>query len=283
MNFFKYTRIEFLYTVLKTKRLLLVPPLYLLSLFVTRAGFINSEAFSDAGFMDYWIYLFNAGDPLIYCADKVLPILYLSKIFLILFIVIGYIEDKLKGYNLQLLIRQSSKKTAWRIFICTGIYYAFVIYLLSFITTVVFCLCIKAKLKFTLTPSLMFDIYDSLCYELNDLSACSIIPDYMLLLLLPFVCTCALISLFMLLSLILNSIMAFVILNFLSVLAIYLDFPAFSSIYVMINRSAVISVGGASPALTCIISFLVIIGALIIGENIFFRTDLISKDKHSDM
>jgi len=281
MGFFKHLKFEILFNLLKTKRLLIIPFIYLLDLYVIRISFINSEMFGDVTMLDYWIYLFNAGDPLIYTDDKALPFMYLSKIFITLFIVIGYIEDKLRGYNLQLIVREPSKKLVWRVYICAGMCYAFACEFLYIVTTILFCLFNGAQIKLSITPQLINDIYDSQYYELRELYFTHDIIDYIMLLILPLVCMCALISLYMLFSLMINSVIAFVILNFLCVLSMYGDFPVLQSIYVMINRSDLIVDGGANSVLLCFISFFIILISVFVGEILFWKKDMLGKERNN--
>jgi hypothetical protein len=205
----------------------------------------------------------------------ILPIFWLAELFLSLFITTGLIEKDLRGFGLQILIRENSKIKWWIAKCLTSVLVCLIYLIMANLTILVFCILNHIEISLHTTDSIMQNLLESDCFikktdlQMDNLE--SIATIYMM----PFLTINALNFLQLFLSLIIKPIISFIITNCYVLLSAYIVTPMAIAGYAMLSHNSLYVVDGLNTLDGVCICILVTILSILFGCYIFKKKDIL--------
>lgn len=275
MNLYKALKHDVSEGILKNKKYLLIPIIFLL-----QCGYIKSEIFNmgldtNGTYMDYFFCCFKGGEPISRVENSTFPIFWLAGIFLCLFITNGFMQKDMEGFGLQILLRENAKKRWW----LSKCIYTFlsccVYFLIVNLSILIFSIFNDVSLSLNLTDSIMENVLESEYFFVKTDLVFDNWENIVMVYVMPFLAVCALSFLQLLFSLFVKSIGSFIIVNCYALLAVYIDTAFAFAGYGMLKYSGLYVENGLNVHYGVVICLMIIILSVLIGGYTFKKKDVI--------
>ncbi len=261
--------------VLKNRRLILIPVLFWAYCCYIRIQVFNMDSTIQGTFLDYIFYSLKGCDPLLKSTDVDFPIFWLAGMFLSLFITTGFVQKDMSGFGLQVMVRENSRKQWWVSKCVTSVLLSFLYVVIAVLTIFLFCLINNVDISLQGTEAVIEQVLKSDWFEARMDIQLGSIESIVALAILPFLVIAALNALQQLLSLLIDPVISFVIVNCYSLLAVYTEVPISLAGYAMLNHNNCYVYDGLETVVGVIICLIVIVFSAFLGYFVFRKKDVI--------
>lgn len=276
MKYIKNVRMDIQHGMLKNKRLLLLPLLLTVIIFLDFANrvslYCNAGAVvkKDISAADFWMYLYGGMKEYIPGIEGFrFPSVWLVLFVGIAFPVLNYPFDHMKGVGVQILSRSGSRRSWWLAKCTWNFFCTFLFHALVFVTGLLLCFLWDLPVNNRIDGKLI-----QLLFEMEAPLEGTVCPWYVFLL--PFIVSASVNLLQMTVSLFVRPVFGFCVTLTLLIVSAYDLHPALVGNYAMGIRLQCFLAAGVEPAKGILLSVLLSAACVIVGVVKFNSYDILN-------
>lgn len=282
MKLYRLIKQDILGNVLMNKRFILILIFTFVSCFQTKGYLFNIDANTKNTIGDFALFLLKGEDPFVITQEMEYPLYWIAFVISALFTTTGLLQKDLQGYGVQILLRGQEKRLWWLSKCVTIIIMTIYAYVVSYAAFLAYCILEKNSLSLKLTDTVLFEVANGTYAQAQAALPNSVSEQIILIIVLPVFILIAMNMIQMVLSILFGPIVSFSVLVGYMVMALFVVSPYVLPAYLMINHSSSIIVGGLNCKTGIIVSVITSLSMAIFGEILFYKKDIIERDRIDD-